>query len=79
VAGRQTHPERRLGFRAGSEEEGDDAGGDRDEQHADDEVHASFFERTLPADAFAFDNALRSTDVEHEWQPRAPTTGPERA
>jgi hypothetical protein len=43
-----------------------------------DDVHASFFERNLPADAFAFDNALRMTDVGHEWQPRAAMAGPER-
>jgi hypothetical protein len=44
-----------------------------------DDVHASFFDRNLSGDAFAFDNALLMTDIGHEWQPRAAMAGPDGA
>lgn len=34
-------------------------------------VAASYFERELPAEAVAFDNALLMRDIGHEWQPQA--------
>lgn len=43
------------------------------------EVHASFFETEISADAVTFDNALLMRDIGHEWRPRRSIDTPETA
>jgi len=43
------------------------------------DVHASYFESELPAEAVTFDNALLMTDIGHEWRPETAIATPEQS